>query len=41
MRDKLIHFYSGVNYEFVWTTVKDRIPQLKPVIREIAELGQH
>ncbi len=40
MRDKLIHFYSGVNYALVWTAIKDRIPQLKPVIREIAEEGQ-
>lgn len=40
MRDKLIHFYSGVNYELVWTTIKQRIPQLKPVIQKIAEEGR-
>lgn len=35
MRDKLIHFYFGVNYELVWQTIKRRIPQIRPVLREI------
>ncbi len=35
MRDKLIHFYFGVNYELVWKTVKNRIPQVKPLIEEV------
>lgn len=35
MRDKLIHFYFGVNYELVWQTIKHRIPQIRPVLREI------
>ena len=35
MRDKLIHFYFGVNYEIVWQTIKDIIPQIKPLIQNI------
>jgi uncharacterized protein with HEPN domain len=35
MRDKLIHFYFGVNYDLLWQTIVNRIPQIKPVIRQI------
>jgi len=35
MRDKLIHFYFGVDYELVWETIKSRIPEIKPVINQI------
>jgi len=35
MRDKLIHFYMGVKYELVWQTIKDVIPQIKPVLRQM------
>ena len=35
MRDKLIHEYFGVNLEFVWETVKERIPIIKPVFEKI------
>ena len=35
MRDKLIHFYFGVDMEIVWETVKVRIPQLEPLIQEV------
>lgn len=37
MRDRLIHFYFGVKYELVWTTVKQEIPRLKPLIRAILD----
>ena len=37
MRDKLIHFYFGIKYELVWRTIKDVIPQIKPLIRKILE----
>ena len=33
MRDRLIHFYFGVDYKLVWTTIKKRLPQLKPDIQ--------
>jgi uncharacterized protein with HEPN domain len=32
MRDKLIHFYFGIKYDLVWSTIKDVIPQVKPSI---------
>jgi uncharacterized protein with HEPN domain len=35
MRDKLIHFYFGVNYDLVWQTIQNRLPQLKTAIQEI------
>ncbi len=34
MRDRLIHFYFGVDYKLVWTTIKDRIPQVKSLIKK-------
>jgi uncharacterized protein with HEPN domain len=37
MRDRLIHFYSGVDYELVWKTIKERLPQVKPWLNEILE----
>ena len=35
MRDKLIHFYFGVDYQLVWVTIKERLPQVKPEIQKI------
>jgi uncharacterized protein with HEPN domain len=35
MRDKLIHFYFGVKYDLVWSTIKDVIPKIRPVLIEI------
>lgn len=35
MRDRLIHFYSGVDYKLVWDTIKNRLPQVKPLIKKI------
>ncbi len=29
MRDKLIHDYFGIDYEILWETIKNRIPELK------------
>ena len=37
MRDRLIHFYFGVDYQLVWMTIKERLPQLKLWIQEILE----
>jgi uncharacterized protein with HEPN domain len=39
MRDRIIHGYDAVNLEIVWTTVKTRIPELKPKIQRI--LAEH
>lgn len=33
MRDRLIYFYFGVDYKLVWTTIKERLPQVKPDIK--------
>ena len=37
MRDKIIHFYFGVDYEIVWKVIKERLPEIKPAIRQILE----
>ena len=34
MRDKVIHFYFGVDKEVVWFVVKDRIPTIQPFIQQ-------
>ncbi|MFH0772083.1 MAG: DUF86 domain-containing protein [Candidatus Omnitrophota bacterium] len=34
MRDKLIHFYFGINYNLVWKTIKERLPELVPLLKE-------
>jgi len=35
MRDKIIHFYFGVDYGIVWEAVKERLPEIKPQIERI------
>lgn len=35
MRNKLIHFYFGVKYELVWSTIEDIIPKIKPLIKNV------
>jgi len=35
MRDKVIHFYFGVNWDIVWGAAKDNLPQLKEKIEGI------
>jgi len=35
--DKIIHFYFGVDYEIVWSVIKERLPEIKPTIRQILE----
>lgn len=35
MRDKIIHYYFGVNWNIVWTVIHDRIPELKQKIEII------
>ena len=37
MRDVLIHNYISVDVETVWLTVKDKIPQIKPLIEGLAK----
>jgi len=35
MRDRLIHAYFGVDYSLVWTTIKNRVPTAKQMIRKV------
>lgn len=35
MRDKLIHFYFGLNTEKVWLVIKEDIPRIKPLLKGI------
>ena len=35
MRDKLIHFYFGVDNRLVWRTIRERLPQIKPELQKI------
>jgi len=37
MRNKVIHFYFGVDREIVWLVVKDRITMLRPLIEQILQ----
>lgn len=37
MRDRLIHFYFGIDYQLIWETVTKRIPEVKPLIEKILE----
>ena len=37
MRDKLIHFYFGIDYQLVWRTIKERLPQVRQQIQKILE----
>ncbi|MBI2115579.1 MAG: DUF86 domain-containing protein [candidate division NC10 bacterium] len=30
-----MHFYFGVDYQLVWRTIKERLPQVKPEIQKI------
>ncbi len=35
LRDKLIHFYFGIDYKIVWGIVKKELPKLRKQIKEI------
>jgi len=37
MRDRLIHFYFGVDYNLVWETSQKRIPDLMPLLKGIID----
>ncbi len=37
MRDKLIHFYFGVDYSLVWRAITERIPKIKGEIQRILQ----
>ncbi len=35
MRDKISHFYFGVDYKIVWEVIKRRLPEIKPIIQRV------
>ena len=35
IRDKLIHDYFGVDYEIVWKTIKDKLPEFNSDIEKL------
>lgn len=37
-RDKIIHFYHGVDYEVIWKIIKEDLPPLKHQLEEIHEI---
>ncbi|MFN3996121.1 MAG: DUF86 domain-containing protein [bacterium] len=37
-RDKIIHFYHGVDYEIVWEIIKQDLPVIKPALEEIYKI---
>ncbi len=41
MRDKVIHFYFGVNLNKVWLVVKEDIPELKAHVKSALQDLQH
>ena len=38
MRDKVIHFYFGVNWDIVWRAAKDSLPPFKETIERILKV---
>jgi len=39
MRDRLIHFYFGVNHRLIWKTIKEDLPKVRAQIEDILERG--
>jgi uncharacterized protein with HEPN domain len=40
MRDKLIHFYFGADYQLVWRAIRERLPRVKEeMLRILQEAG--
>jgi len=37
MRDKLIHFYFGVDYHLVWKAITERLPHVKQEIEKVLQ----
>ena len=35
MRDKIIHFYFGIDYEIVWNVIQNRLPAVKLAIANL------
>jgi len=35
MRDKISHFYFGIDYQIVWEVVRRKLPTVKPVVKKM------
>ena len=35
LRDKIIHYYFGVNWDILWDVIENRLPKLKEQLEEI------
>ncbi|MBI4721639.1 MAG: DUF86 domain-containing protein [Candidatus Stahlbacteria bacterium] len=35
IRDKIAHLYFGIDYEIVWDVVRNKFPEVKPLIEKI------
>ena len=35
MRDKISHFYFGIDYKIVWEVIRKKLPIIKPVIKKM------
>jgi uncharacterized protein with HEPN domain len=36
-RDKIAHFYFGIDYKIVWKIIKEELPQIKPIIKKMLD----
>ena len=41
MRDKITHFYFGIDYKIVWAVVKKELPEIEPAITKILSDLKH
>ncbi len=39
-RDKITHFYFGIDYEIVWKVIEERLPALKEQIKKMIGEGE-
>ena len=37
MRDRIAHFYFGIDYEIVWKVINTNLPQIKPHIQKMLD----
>jgi uncharacterized protein with HEPN domain len=35
IRDKIAHFYFGIDYEIVWQVAKEKLPEIRPAIEKM------
>lgn len=35
MRNKIIHYYFGVNWNILWDVIQNKLPELKPIFESI------